>query len=63
MNAVCQAIEQGTGQSSVADERGRPVGEGEVGGYYQARLFVALAEEAEEVLGSPIERNCRRLQQ
>ncbi len=52
MNAVCQAVEQGTGQSLVAGERGGPVGEGEVCGDDQARLFVTLAEEAEQVLGS-----------
>jgi len=52
MNAVCQAIEQGASQSFVAGERGGPVGEGKVGGDDQARLLVALAEEAEQVFGS-----------
>ena len=52
MDAVIQTINQGSGQSRVTGERVGLVGERQIGGDDQAALFVAAAEEAEEVFGS-----------
>ena len=52
VDAMCQAIEQGAGQSFVSGEGGGPVGKGEIRGDDQARLLVALAEETEQMLRS-----------
>jgi len=59
---VCQAVEQGTGQAFVTGEDLRPFRERKIGRYDQTGLFIALAEEAEQVLGaSAIQRDVAQL--
>ena len=49
---VREAIEQGPGRAFIFGEDLGPLGEGQIGRHDQAGLFVALAEEAEQVLGA-----------
>ena len=51
VHVVGDAIEQGPGHAFIGREYLGPIGERQVGGEDQAHLLVALAEEAEQVLG------------
>ena len=53
-----QTVQENTGQPFVVGEDLGPIGEGQIRRHYQAGLFVALAEETEQMLGpDPIQRD------
>jgi len=57
---VGEAVEQGTGQAFVTSKDLRPFCERKIGGYDQAGLFIALTEEAKQMLSATaIQRDVR----